>query len=107
MGAVSSAKVIMIPIMEKRPEPATEVVTETAAKASPVTADLPTPAPAPIPTTVSLRKVFQGLLAKLTRERFITALLGGLSIAALFLFWYFGTKYRLAFYIRFKNFSTP
>ncbi len=31
----------------------------------------------------------------------------GISIAALFLFWYFGTKYRLEFYIRFKNVPTP
>jgi len=46
-------------------------------------------------------------LAKITRERLITALLGGFSIAALFLFWYFGTKYRLEFYIRFKNVPTP
>ena len=37
MGTVSSAKVIAIPIMEKRPEPATaKLATETAAKASPV-----------------------------------------------------------------------
>ena len=35
MGTVSSAKVIAIPIMEKRPEPEAEVATETAAKASP------------------------------------------------------------------------
>jgi NitT/TauT family transport system permease protein len=108
MGTVSSAKIIAIPIMEKRPEPAKEVVTETAATALPeTTADLPAPALEPNPTTVSLRKVFQGLLAKLTRERLITALLGGFSIAALFLFWYFGTKYRLEFYIRFKNVPTP
>jgi len=107
MGTVSSAKVIAIPIMDKRPEPATEVATETTAKASPVTAHLPAPALEPSPTTVSLRKVFQGLLAKITRERLITALLGGFSIAALFLFWYFGTKYRLEFYIRFKNVPTP
>jgi NitT/TauT family transport system permease protein len=108
MGTVSSAKIIAIPIMEKRPEPAKEVVTETAATALPeTTADLPAPALEPNPTTVSLRKVFQGLLAKLTRERLITALLGGFSIAALFLFWYFGTKYRLEFYVRFKNVPTP
>ena len=46
-------------------------------------------------------------MAKFTRERLITALLGGVSIAALFLFWYLGTKYRLEFYIRFKNVPTP
>ncbi|HWL73082.1 MAG TPA: ABC transporter permease, partial [Burkholderiaceae bacterium] len=96
-----------IPSMEKRPEPTTAVATEAAAKASPVTSDLPKPTLEPNPTTVSLRKVFQNLLAKFTRERFITALLGGISIAALFLLWYFGTKYRLEFYIRFKNVPTP
>ncbi len=33
MGTVSSAKVIAIPSMEKRPEPTTAVATEAAAKA--------------------------------------------------------------------------
>ncbi len=107
MGTVSSAKVIAIPSMEKRPEPATAVATEAAATVSPVTSNLPKPTLEPNPTTVSLRKVVQNLLAKFTRERFITALLGGVSIAALFLLWYFGTKYRLEFYIRFKNVPTP
>ena len=110
MGTTASAKIIAIPIMEKPPEPATPVAAEATAKvtanASPAAPDLPVPAPEPIPT-VSLRKVLQGLSAKFTRERFITALLGGISIAALFLFWYFGTKYRLEFYIRFKNVPTP
>ena len=112
MGTTASAKIIAIPIMEKPSEPLTSVATEApaeaAAKALSATADLPAPAPAPEPIpTVSLRKVVQGLLAKFTRERFITALLGGISIAALFLFWYFGTKYKLEFYIRFKNVPTP
>jgi len=106
MGTTASAKIIAIPIMEKPPEPATSVVTEVPAQAPPATSDLPAPEPEPIPT-VSLREVFQGLLAKFTRDRLITALLGGMSIAALFLFWYFGTKYRLEFYIRFKNVPTP
>ena len=110
MGTTASAKIIAIPIMEKPPEPATPVAAEATAKvtanASPAISDLPVPAPEPIPT-VSLRKVLRGLSAKFTRERFITALLGGISIAALFLFWYFGTKYRLEFYIRFKNVPTP
>ena len=104
MGTTASAKIIAIPIMEKPPEPATSVVTEVPAQAPPATSDLPAPEPIP---TVSLREVFQGLLAKFTRDRLITALLGGMSIAALFLFWYFGTKYRLEFYIRFKNVPTP
>ena len=107
MGTVSSAKVIAMPSMEKRPEPETVLATETPAKASPVTSELPKQALEPNPATVSLLKVVQGLLAKITRERLITALLGGISIAALFLFWYFGTKYRLEFYIRFKNVPTP
>jgi len=110
VGTTASAKIIAIPIMEKPPEPATPVAAEATAKvtanASPAISDLPVPAPEPIPT-VSLRKVLRGLSAKFTRERFITALLGGISIAALFLFWYFGTKYRLEFYIRFKNVPTP
>jgi NitT/TauT family transport system permease protein len=110
VGTTASAKIIAIPIMEKPPEPAISVAAEAAAKAvekaSPAAPDLPAPAPEPIPT-VSLRKVLESLSAKFTRERFITALLGGISIAALFLFWYFGTKYRLEFYIRFKNVPTP
>src|SRR5882724_4347108 len=96
--------------MEKPPEPATsvaaEATTKVTANASPVTPDLPAPAPEPMPT-VSLRKAVQGLLAKFTRERIISVLLGGISIAALFLFWYFGTKYKFEFYIRFKNVPTP
>jgi NitT/TauT family transport system permease protein len=47
------------------------------------------------------------LLARVTREQVVTALLACVSIGALFLFWYLGTKYRLEFYIRFKNVPTP
>jgi len=47
------------------------------------------------------------LLERITREQIITALLACISIGALFLFWYLGTKYRLEFYIRFKNVPTP
>jgi NitT/TauT family transport system permease protein len=47
------------------------------------------------------------LLERITREQVITALLAYISIGALFLFWYLGTKYRLEFYIRFKNVPTP
>ena len=64
------------------------------------------PEPSPIPT-VSLTEVLRSLLAKITRERIITAALACISIGALFLFWYVGTKYRLEFYIRFKNVPTP
>lgn len=37
----------------------------------------------------------------------LTGLLACISIGALFLFWYVGTKYQLDFYIRFKNVPTP
>jgi NitT/TauT family transport system permease protein len=47
------------------------------------------------------------LLERVTREQVVTALLACISIGALFLFWYLGTKYRLEFYIRFKNVPTP
>jgi NitT/TauT family transport system permease protein len=57
--------------------------------------------------TVSLTKVFRHLLAQITRERIITFALACVSLTALFLFWYLGTKYRLEFYIRFKNVPTP
>ncbi len=117
MGSMASARIVALPMADKHtdPEPASAVKpagTEIpAAKIAPdapapVTRELAVPEPEPIPT-VSLRRVAQDLLAKFTRERFITALLGGISIAALFLFWYFGTKYRLEFYIRFKNVPTP
>jgi NitT/TauT family transport system permease protein len=109
VGTTASAKIIAIPIMEEPPETPTPVAPEATAKAAsaaPAASDGPVAAEEPMPT-VSMRKVVQGLSAKFTRERFITALLGGISIAALFLFWYFGTKYRLEFYIRFKNVPTP
>ena len=47
------------------------------------------------------------LVERVTREQVVTALLACVSITALFLFWYLGTKYRLEFYIRFKNVPTP
>jgi len=46
-------------------------------------------------------------LVRLLREQTPTVLLGCVSLGALFLFWYIGTKYRLDFYIRFKNVPTP
>lgn len=41
------------------------------------------------------------------RQQLITAGFACISIGALFLVWYVGTKYRLDFYIRFKNVPTP
>ncbi len=119
MGSMASAKIVALPMVEKHsePEPAVVVVKPAAADISAVEAtagtpapiaasDLAPPEPEPIPT-VSLSKVLRSLLAKFTRERIITAALACISIGALFLFWYFGTKYRFEFYIRFKNVPTP
>jgi NitT/TauT family transport system permease protein len=47
------------------------------------------------------------LLERVTRDQMVSALLACVSIGALFLFWYLGTKYRIEFYIRFKNVPTP
>lgn len=47
------------------------------------------------------------LRKQLTLDRFATAALACLSIATLLAIWYFGTKYRFEFYIRFKNVPTP
>jgi NitT/TauT family transport system permease protein len=47
------------------------------------------------------------LLERITRDQVVAALLACVSIGALFLFWYLGTKYKLEFYIRFKNVPTP
>lgn len=47
------------------------------------------------------------LLERITREQVIKAILGCVSIFAVFAFWYIGTKYKLEFYIRFKNVPTP
>jgi sulfonate transport system permease protein len=119
MGSMASAKIVALPMVDKHsePEPAIVVVKSPAADISAVEAAAGTPAPVaapklappelePIPT-VSLTKVLRSLLAKISRERIITAALACVSIGALFLFWYLGTKYRLEFYIRFKNVPTP
>ena len=119
MGSMASAKIVALPMVDKHsdvgPPPAAtkpsavEMSTaDTAASANTPAAasDLPVPEPEVVPT-VSLTQVFRGLLAKITRDRIITAALACISIGALFLFWYLGTKYRLEFYIRFKNVPTP
>jgi NitT/TauT family transport system permease protein len=105
MGSMASAKIVTLPMADKHPnpEPAPAVVRASATEAP---ASRPAPEPVSIPT-LSLSTVFQSLLAKITRERIITAALACVSLGALFLFWYLGTKYRLEFYIRFKNVPTP
>ncbi len=63
--------------------------------------------PQPVPEVEIGALKMKPLLERITRDQVITALLACLSIGALFLFWYLGTKYRLEFYIRFKNVPTP
>ena len=106
MGSLASAKIVTLPMADKQSEPAPAALRSPATEAP---ASPPKPAvqePISIPT-VSLTKVARALLAKITRERIITAALACVSLSALFLFWYLGTKYRLEFYIRFKNVPTP
>jgi NitT/TauT family transport system permease protein len=47
------------------------------------------------------------LLDRVTRDQVVSALFALVSIGALFLFWYLGTKYKIEFYIRFRNVPTP
>jgi len=56
---------------------------------------------------VTLQDVARWLSKRITRDRIVTLVLGCISIGALFLVWYLGTKYRFEFYIRFKNVPTP
>jgi NitT/TauT family transport system permease protein len=121
MGNMARAKVAVIPIPDGRIDPIVESMMtstpETSAPATsatatpdqpkPVTAtELPAPEPEVVPT-ISLRDIAHGILKQFTRERLITFALGCISIGALFLVWYLGTKYRFEFYIRFKNVPTP
>jgi NitT/TauT family transport system permease protein len=113
MGNMATAKIAGLPLIDKHtsPEPVSVEpkvsTTETPADApAPVASEYPVPDPEPIPT-VSLLKIFSDLLAYVTRERIITALLACISIGTLFLVWYLGTKYKFEFYIRFKNVPTP
>jgi NitT/TauT family transport system permease protein len=115
MGSVASAKIVALPMIDKETEhePAAKplaTVTPAAAAAglapAPAAPELTAAEPETIPT-VSLTSVFRHLLAQITRERIITFALACVSLTALFLFWYLGTKYRLEFYIRFKNVPTP
>ena len=116
MGSVAGAKVVVLPMIDKEGEyelvaakPVAAVIADNAAISpapAPAASEMIPAEPETIPT-VSLTTVFRHLLAKITRERIITAALACVSLGALFLFWYLGTKYRLEFYIRFKNVPTP
>src|ERR1043166_2182462 len=83
----------------ERPEAAT-----TEGQAAPVTTDEVGPE---VVRGVALQDIARWLSRRITRDRIITLLLGCISIGALFLVWYLGTKYRFEFYIRFKNVPTP
>jgi NitT/TauT family transport system permease protein len=113
MGTMASAKADVIPLFDRKAdhEQASEIVkSETAENTSgmpappAVTPATPEPEQAPEPV---LRAIARGLLKKITRERIITAMLFCVSLGSLFLVWYLGTKYRIEFYIRFKNVPTP
>jgi NitT/TauT family transport system permease protein len=70
----------------------------------------PTPvagAPPAAPPAVQPAPPKLAQLMQLAREQALTVLLGCVSLGALFLVWYLGTKYRIDFYIRFKNVPTP
>jgi NitT/TauT family transport system permease protein len=56
---------------------------------------------------MTLQDIARWVSRRITRDRIMTAVLGCISIGALFLVWYLGTKYRFEFYIRFKNVPTP
>jgi NitT/TauT family transport system permease protein len=80
-----------------------EVSPAAAAALSPRAAVPPVAAPpAVLPAPPKLAQ-----LVRLAREQALTVLLGCISLGALFLVWYLGTKYRIDFYIRFKNVPTP
>ena len=118
MGSLASAKIVVLPMADKHPDLEPAAAAKPAAAETPVAqaaasshaavvaSELPVPDPEVI-RTASLTQVFWNLLARITRERIITVALACISIGALFLFWYLGTKYRLEFYIRFKNVPTP
>ncbi len=69
---------------------------------------------APVPKAPALRAVpvpaRSGpgrIRARWAREWALSAILWCVSIGALLLLWYVGTRYRLDFYIRFQNIPTP
>ena len=113
MGSMAAAKIVTLPMVDKQTDPEPALVEAKVSAASgpaeasaPVATEMPVPEPEPVPT-VSLSKVFVSLWGYVTRERLIAAALACISIGALFLFWYLGTKYKFEFYIRFKNVPTP
>lgn len=100
--------IAMVAIVD--PPAANDDVTPVAAQAIEQPASLAEVAPS-VPevaaTASTTRALWQRIQAAMTRDRLVTALLACISVGAFFLVWYFGTKYRIEFYIRFKNVPTP
>lgn len=49
----------------------------------------------------------RSLFASVTRDQVFSVVLGSTSILFMLAVWYLGTKYRIEFYVRFKNVPTP
>src|SRR5689334_11699358 len=117
MGSMARAKVVAIPIPTGQIDPqrvAENIMTPTPEQPeAPVTEGQAAPAPTepaaetPMVRGVTFHDIARFLSRHITRDRIITFVLGCISIGALFMVWYLGTKYRFEFYIRFKNVPTP
>ena len=118
MGSMARAKVVAIPIPTGPIEPqrvAESIMTSTPEKpemtategqAAPASAE-PVATETPAVRGITLQDITRFLSRHITRDRIVTFALGCISIGALFMVWYLGTKYRFEFYIRFKNVPTP
>src|ERR1700690_209326 len=102
--SVKKARISLVTSETRHEETANAVEAQGVRPSVAISAAIPEPA-APEVEIGALK--MKPLLERITREQVITALLACVSIGALFLFWYLGTKYRLEFYIRFKNVPTP
>src|SRR5215218_837656 len=118
MGSMANPKVVAIPINGDRVELVEPMIVSTPENPTPPAPAASTTLAAPEPIvpvapeseivpTISLRYIAQGVLKQFTRERMTALGLALLSVGALFLIWYLGTRYRFEFYIRLKNVPTP
>jgi NitT/TauT family transport system permease protein len=99
-----SAKISLVDSQTDHGKPANSVATPTV----PSSAVRPQACPGPVVQEVEIGTLkMRPLLARVTRDQIITALLACVSIGTLFLIWYLGTRYKIEFYIRFKNVPTP
>jgi NitT/TauT family transport system permease protein len=118
MGNMARAKVAVIPIPTGQIDPVRIVesmmtstpekpeATEKEGQATPIATE-PVASGPEVVRGMTLQDIARWVSRRITRDRIITAVLGCISIGALFLVWYLGTKYRFEFYIRFKNVPTP